>query len=552
MGAYPKYGEEGFPKANPVAEGPQRRALKRDALKCFKKKYWTIVLVCVFMAFFCGEYAGTMQLPKSADESMVTHAPEGAVVGATGQLDPLDGYGIFGILLSNTAVGQSITANVENANRGILAGFVKSHGDGFVQALSDGYTTVRGVLNGSLETGDAAVAFGGLALAALLWIFVWNIIIVGERRFFLENRVYGDVSPTRIAFVYFEHATRHVAWVMFLKRVKLLLWNLTIVGGPVKYCEYAVIPYILAENPDIEAKDCFLLARRMMMGHKWEYFKLVISFWYWDLASILTMGLVRMFFLNGYFRCSEAEFYVAVREDAAARALALTEYLDDKDLYDPPEPNMETYPGTVRKHVESPIHVDYMRHYTLLNIALMFFIFSMVGWFWEVGLHLAQHHEFVNRGTMLGPWLPIYGVGGLLILVVLRRFRHNPMLHFVAAMVLCGALEYFTSWYLEVTKGMLWWDYTGYLLNLNGRICLEGLLAFAIGGTLFVYLLAPLIDELLLKIPKKGRIGLLAVFAVLFGADTAYSNIHPNAGHGITDYDRQTVPGDANGTGSGS
>ena len=538
----PQYGSPEFPTANSVAKGEQRRALKQAARANFKKKYWTIVLICIFMAFFCGEFPGTLQLPDSHRDSNIVVAPTSALETLEETVSPFDEYGIFGVFLEYTTAGQAIVNNVDTADRGILAGLFKSHDfTGFLQMFSDGYSLIQGILHKTAATADIVIVLGGMLLSLLLAIFVWSIIIVGERRFFLENRMYSDVSPTRTAFIYGERATRHVAWVMLLQKIKLTLWALTLVGGPIKLCEYAVIPYILAENPDIPTKDCFVLARRMMMGHKWEYMKLLLSFWYWDLASLATMGLVRIFFLNGYFRASETEFYVAVREDALVRNVPLAEYLDDKDLYNPPEPDMETYPGTVRKHVESPIHVNYKRHYTLLNLALMFFIFSMVGWFWEVGLHLAQDHEFVNRGTMLGPWLPIYGCGGLLILICLSKFRNHPMLHFVAAMVLCGALEYFTSWYLETTKGMLWWDYTGYLLNLNGRICLEGLLAFAIGGTLFVYLLAPLIDDLLLKIPKKGRIGLLVVFAVLFGADTAYSSVHPNTGKGITDYDREAA-----------
>ena len=103
-------------------------------------------------------------------------------------------------------------------------------------------------------------------------------------------------------------------------------------------------------------------------------------------------------------------------------------------------------------------------------------------------------------------------------------------------MVICGIVEYSSSWYLEKANGMRWWDYSGYLLNLNGRICLEGLLVFAIGGTIFIYIIAPINDALLNKIPKKGRIGALVVLLALFGVDSAYSHFVPNSGKGITDY----------------
>ena len=130
--------------------------------------------------------------------------------------------------------------------------------------------------------------------------------------------------------------------------------------------------------------------------------------------------------------------------------------------------------------------------YSLVNLIMMFFIFCFVGWVWEVSLAFISEDMFVNRGTLHGPWLPIYGTGGVIILVLLKKLREKPALEFVAAMVLCGCLEYFSSWYLEMTHdGQRWWDYTGYFLNINGRICAEGLLTFGLGGLAIVYLLAP-------------------------------------------------------------
>ena len=121
-----------------------------------------------------------------------------------------------------------------------------------------------------------------------------------------------------------------------------------------------------------------------------------------------------------------------------------------------------------RKLVQS---LNYMRHYSLWSLIVIFLSMSMFGWLWEVGMHLVSYGEFVNRGALHGPWLPIYGTGAVLILTVLNRFRKNPALEFGAMIVLCGFLEYMTSLVMEiVTGGTKWWDYSGYFLNLNGRI----------------------------------------------------------------------------------
>ena len=186
-----------------------------------------------------------------------------------------------------------------------------------------------------------------------------------------------------------------------------------------------------------------------------------------------------------------------------------------------------------RKLVQS---LNYMRYYSLWSLIVIFLSMSMFGWLWEVGMHLVSYGEFVNRGALHGPWLPIYGTGAVLILTVLNRFRKNPALEFGATIVLCGFLEYMTSLVMEiVTGGTKWWDYSGYFLNLNGRICAEGLLVFGFGGLAIVYIIAPVIDDLTGRLNERKVMTVCTVLLVLFLADAVYSQIHPNTGEGVTD-----------------
>ena len=193
-----------------------------------------------------------------------------------------------------------------------------------------------------------------------------------------------------------------------------------------------------------------------------------------------------------------------------------------------------------RKLVQS---LNYMRHYSIWSLITIFLSMSVFGWLWEVGMHLVSYGEFVNRGALHGPWLPIYGTGAVLILTVLNRFRRNPALEFGATIVLCGFLEYMTSLVMEIaTGGTKWWDYSGYYLNLNGRICAEGLLVFGIGGLAIVYVIAPMIDDLVSRFNEKKVMAVCTVLMVLFLADVVYSQIHPNTGKGVTDIEaRETV-----------
>ena len=103
---------------------------------------------------------------------------------------------------------------------------------------------------------------------------------------------------------------------------------------------------------------------------------------------------------------------------------------------------------------------------------------------------------------------------------------------FGLSFTMCGALEYFTSWALEQLAGMRWWDYTGYFMNLNGRICLEGLTVFGLAGAAVTYSIAPFSDNLLNTIPEKKRKVLAIFLSVIFLADCIWSVFHPNTGNG--------------------
>ena len=194
------------------------------------------------------------------------------------------------------------------------------------------------------------------------------------------------------------------------------------------------------------------------------------------------------------------------------------------------------YPIKIKQrnnHIET---INYLRHYSISSLILIFFILSFIGWLWEVSLHLVSDGIFVNRGVLHGPWLPIYGFGSILILTLLYRFRSKPYLLFFMTVILCGIVEYSTSYYLEVTNGMKWWDYTGYFLNINGRVCAEGLLVFGIGGMFVVYFVAPLLDNYIKKIKTEYVIYLCIILCSIYLIDLVISYYKPNTGIGITDY----------------
>lgn len=177
---------------------------------------------------------------------------------------------------------------------------------------------------------------------------------------------------------------------------------------------------------------------------------------------------------------------------------------------------------------------NYSRWYKITDYILFFFSFAFIGWIWEVCLVLVQTGKLVNRGVLLGPWLPIYGSGGVLILLLLRKFFNRPIVTFGMTTLLCTIVEYFASWYLELTKGIRWWDYSNYFFNINGRVCLEGALVFGLGGCAVVYLVAPKLSTLFAKVSNKILIPICVLLISIFVVDLVHSQNHPNTGEGIT------------------
>ena len=175
-----------------------------------------------------------------------------------------------------------------------------------------------------------------------------------------------------------------------------------------------------------------------------------------------------------------------------------------------------------------------MKSYSIPSLIMMFFSFSIIGWLWEVLFYLFEGGQFTNRGVLHGPWLPIYGTGALLIIILLKKFRSKPNLEFSLIVIICGLVEYFTSVYLQTKFGLLWWDYTDYFLNINGRVCAEGLIVFGVGGMAGVYVLAPLFDDYFNKISKKILYVLCIVLSCLYIFDKIYSGIYPNTGRNIS------------------
>lgn len=188
-----------------------------------------------------------------------------------------------------------------------------------------------------LAFGLGAVVGGAIGICIV--ILVSNVAQVGCNRYFIENREH-KTSVGQVFYGFQGGRYGGVVWIMFLKGLYIFLWSLLFwIPGIVKSYSYLMVPYIIAENSNLDKSRVFQLSRKMMRGHKWEAFVLGLSFLGWNILGAMSGNLVNIFYVNPYMNATYAEFYSAIKAEALQKGIATAEEL----------------PGVVVPEVEIPI-----------------------------------------------------------------------------------------------------------------------------------------------------------------------------------------------------
>lgn len=145
-------------------------------------------------------------------------------------------------------------------------------------------------------------------------LLVFHPLEVGCSRFFLCN-TQGNTNLEELGHGFSHRYWRSVA-AIFLRNLFIVLWSLLfVIPGIVKGYSYRLVPYILADDPTIDAMDALSLSQEMMDGRKWNAFILDLSFIGWLIVTLITFGLAGIFYVGPYKSAVDAEFYLAVRND---------------------------------------------------------------------------------------------------------------------------------------------------------------------------------------------------------------------------------------------
>lgn len=157
---------------------------------------------------------------------------------------------------------------------------------------------------------------------------------------------------------------------------------------------------------------------------------------------------------------------------------------------------------------------------------IYFMLYSMIGWIYEVFLEVVVYRwGFTNRGTLFGPWLPVYGTGALIfIFTVYPLIKEKPLkkkltmipIVFILCMLSATLLELLTSYLCEFISGSWpWQTYKDYKYNFQARIALSPSIRFGLGGILFLYILQPLFEKLTSKLGKNKNIVAIIIVITL-------------------------------------
>ena len=169
--------------------------------------------------------------------------------------------------------------------------------------------------------------------------------------------------------------------------------------------------------------------------------------------------------------------------------------------------------------------------YLKARIPMLMLIFAfggLFGFIYEKIFYRFDLGDWVKRGITFGPWIPIYGFGGILILGLTYKVRKNPFLVFLFATVASGILELATGWVILTVWGIRLWDYNEEILNwgnINGFVCARSVLFFGISGLFLRFIVVPLFEKIEKNMPKKAWLALCFIPAGLFITDIIASLI---------------------------
>lgn len=265
-----------------------RKSVKQKGKGSFFKNFWKCVLVALILSTIVGAMSNSFGGSFPAFSSGMNHSD----VATTDQDDGDNGLGI------------DVDFDTDN--------------DDYSIAFTDDNGTTYGIPE---NVGIAVIAI--IIISFFVWLIITAIALAvkyfllvpfeyGCRKFFRKN-LDEPAKLSNIVYVFDSHY-KNVVKTAFMRNLFISLWSLLfIVPGIIKAYEYRMVPYIISEDPNMNYKDALAESKKLMMGNKWKTFVLDLSFIGWDILSLLTWGMLEIFFVAPYKASTDAALYESLK-----------------------------------------------------------------------------------------------------------------------------------------------------------------------------------------------------------------------------------------------
>lgn len=161
--------------------------------------------------------------------------------------------------------------------------------------------------------------------------------------------------------------------------------------------------------------------------------------------------------------------------------------------------------------------------YQFLIYFTLFIIISCAGWLIEIIYTAIKKRIFTDRGFLLGPYCPIYGITSLLMMATLKDYANDIIVLFVMAAVICTIMEYITSYIMEKLFKARWWDYSDIPFNINGRVCLSNSILFGLGAVILLKFASPFLVDKVTHFPVPAFYYIASILLIIFTIDVILS-----------------------------
>lgn len=160
-----------------------------------------------------------------------------------------------------------------------------------------------------------------------------------------------------------------------------------------------------------------------------------------------------------------------------------------------------------------------------LNLLItFFFIYSFFGWIIECTYKAIIFKRFINSGFLFGPFVPLYGLGALVIIVFENYIGFLPLwVRLIIFTITANLIEYYAGALLEAVFHVKLWDYSNMFLNIKGRICLLHSIYWMLLSFLFIKYIHPFIKNIVGKIPDGYLLSANNLLIIYITLDLLYS-----------------------------